>query len=481
MLNIRAVLYVDGLLLLVLAAAMAVPIAVDLSTGGGEWASFSISLALTGFAGLALVLSSRGSPPGSGFRGREAFLVAVLGAVLCGVCGALPMLSGGLRLSFSDAFFESVSGITTTGATVLTDLDLAPRAVLIWRAMLEWLGGIGILYAGTTIMPVLSIGGRDAFDGQVLASADSLRPRRTRAARTMVTMYAAITAALALGFKATGMSALEATCHAMSALSTGGFSTSDQSLGHFGEGARWVCILGMILGATSFRLFLPPWRRGAILRDTQLRWFLAVIVFFSLLLAAWNWTARGLPAGEALRRSAFDAAAVLTTSGFHTDDYTSWGTFPGIAFFIMAFIGGCTGSTAGGVKVFRYEALFALTGVRLRRLLRPHAVFAIAVGGRPLSSGAVRSVVSFVMLYFLCVGALGLALSLTGLDAVTSLSGAAAAMANLGPGLGHIIGPGGSYHDLPQAAKWLLDFGMVLGRLELAAVLVLFTPAFWQG
>lgn len=482
LLDIRPVLVVNGYVLLILAAMMGVPLVVDLAVDGGEWPAFIMAVAVSGFVGLGMVLSAhRGGPPRLGTR--EAFLATAGGWILGGIVSSIPFSMGHAPLSVTDALFEAVSGLTTTGATVITGLDHAPVALLLWRALLNWIGGIGIILTAVAVLPFLRIGGMQLFRLDSSESGDASIPRLSKLAWGVLAGYSLFTALLAIAYLLTGMTLLEAVCHAMSTISTGGFSTSDRSFGYFSDGARWVAVVGMIAGGTTFSLFLQPWRRepAALFKDSQVRRYLAVIVVFSLLLAIWNWSSGRMMFGEALERSVFNVTSVLTTSGFHWGDYDAWGGFAQVAFFIMAFIGGCSGSAAGGIKVFRLEVLFAAAGIHLRRLLHPHGVFAIELNDRRISESVVRSVLGFVMLYLICVALLALALALTGLDAGTSLSAAASAMGNIGPGLGPVIGPGGSYHDVPQAAKWILTAGMLLGRLEVATVIALFSRAFWRS
>ena len=481
LIDIRPVLVVNGYVLLILAATMGVPLLVDLGVAGHEWPAFLLAMALTGFAGGAMVLAGRlQRAPRLGLR--EAFLTIVGGWILGGAFASIPFFMGRMHLAVSDAVFEAVSGITTTGATVFTDLDHAPPALLLWRALLNWLGGVGVILTAVAILPVLRIGGMQLFRLDSSEAGDATVPRLWQLARGVVAGYACSPPSSRPPLPCRDES-LEAVCHAMSALSTGGFSTSDQSLGHFGDGARWVAVVGMIAGGTTFSLFLEPWRRGpsALFGDSQARRYLMIIAGFALLLTLWNWGRDDMELGEALRRSVFNAVSVITTTGFHWGDYDAWGGFARVAFFIMAFVGGCSGSAAGGIKVFRFEVLIAAAGIHLRRLLHPHGVFAIELNRRPVTDPVLRSVVSFVMLYLICVAVLVLALALTGLDITTCLSGAAAALGNVGPGVGSLIGPGGSYHSLPVAAKWMLMAGMLVGRLELAVVIILFAPKFWRS
>jgi trk system potassium uptake protein TrkH len=481
LLDVRPVLFIIGFVLLILAIAMGFPLVVDLATDHSEWQAFAFSAMASGFFGLVLI-SANHTLDAPEFRIRQAFLVTVGSWLLAGLFGALPFYFGSLHLSPVDAVFETISGITTTGATVITGLDTVPRSVLLWRALLQWLGGIGIIVTSVALLPVLRIGGMQLFRMESSDKTEKVKARISQVATGIILVYALFTLLLTIALALAGMTPLESVCHAMSSLATGGFSTSDQSLGHFSAAAQWICMLGMVAGGITFTQFITPWRRGrwSILEDSQTRWYLIMIVFFAMLMTFWNWAMRDVDAADAFRQSVFNVVSIITTSGFHTGDYDAWGGFAQVAFFVMTFIGGCTGSTAGGIKIFRYEVLFAVTGVHLSRLLHPHGIFVIDFNRLHLSDAIVRSILGFMMLYFFCFVLLAMALTVVGLDVTSALSGAASALANVGPGLGHLIGPGSNYAELPDEAKCLLAFGMFAGRLELATVLILFSKTFWR-
>jgi trk system potassium uptake protein TrkH len=481
LLDIRPVLFINGFVLLILAAAMGVPLVVDLATDHSEWQAFAFSFMAAGFFGLVMI-SANHTVDDPELRTRQAFLVITGSWLLAGLFGALPFYFCSLHLSPMDAVFETISGITTTGATVINGLDQAPRSILLWRALLQWLGGVGIIVTSIALLPVLRIGGMQLFRMESSDKTEKVKARISQVASGILLVYALFTLLLTIALSMAGMSPLESVCHAMSSLATGGFSTSDQSLGHFGEAARWICVIGMLVGGMTFTHFVSPWKHGrwSILEDRQIRWYLAIITGFSLLMTFWNWAMRDIDAFEAFRQSVFNVVSIVTTTGFHASNYDAWGGFAQVAFFLMTFIGGCTGSTAGGIKIFRFEVLFAVTGVHIRRLLHPNGIFVINYNQLQLTDAVVRSVLGFMMIYFFCFVLLALALATIGLDATSALSGAASAMANVGPGLGHLIGPGFSYSELPDEAKCLLAFGMLAGRLELATVLVLFAKNFWQ-
>jgi len=309
-----------------------------------------------------------------------------------------------------------------------------------------------------------------------------LAPRLPRLAGRLLAIYGALTLITAIALKLAGMTVLQAVCHAMSALSTGGFSTSDRSLAAFGDAARWICTIAMILGGANLALFISRWRgkRWRIVKDTQIRWYLLTALVFSALLAFWRWAVQSLPAVRAVEESVFQAVSILTTSGFRLGEEHGWNGFASVAVFVLCFIGGCTGSAAGGIKIFRYEVLFAISRLHIARMLHPHGVFFVTFNRLRLPEAVLRSVLGFFMLYFCCFAVLAVGLAIVGLDPLSSLAASAAAIGNIGPAGGPALGVVGGYLALPAAAKILLIMGMLVGRLELAPVLVLALPSFWR-
>ncbi len=481
MFDIRPVLFANGVLLLVLAAAMGVPLLVDLAVTGGEAPAFAAAMAASLFVGAALAFSCRGRGH-FGLGGRQAFLFAASGLGLAALFGAVPLLLGSRHLTAIDALFEAVSGLTTTGATVMTGLDHAPAAILLWRALLQWLGGAALIIAALALLPMLRIGGMQIFRVDSSERTENQPTRLPRRAGALMLAYLLLTVALALAFGAAGLTRLEAVCLAMSTLSTGGFSTSDGSLAKFGDAAQWLCVVGMLLGGINLALLIVPWRgsRWRFFKDTQIRWYFFTALGFALLLTFWYWAVAGRPAYDSLRQASFDAVSTLSTTGFRLSDDHSWGGFPHVAFFVMCFIGGCTGSAAGGIKTFRYEVLFAVGRLHVDRMLYPHGVFSVTFNRLRLPDAVLRSVLGFFILYFCCFATLATGLAIVGLDAWSSLAAAAAAIGNVGAGIGPVLGVAGGDHALPVAAKALLAFGMLLGRLELAPVLLLALPSFWK-
>jgi trk system potassium uptake protein TrkH len=479
--DIRPVLFLVGVMLAVLGIAMWLPAFADLAEGHPDWRVFLASSVLTVFLGVGLALANR--VPVSVLTARQAFLLTTAAWVVIAAFGAIPLAISGLGLGYTDAFFESMSGITTTGSTVIVGLDQAPPGVLLWRGLLQWLGGIGIIVMAIAILPMLRVGGMQLFRMESSDTSEKVLPRAAQIAAATGFIYVALTAICVLSLWGAGMTGLEALVHAMTTVATGGFSTSDASVGHFASAPiDWIVILFMILGSLPFVLYLQAVRGAPLLlwRDSQVRTFLAIVLVCIVAVVAWR-AAQGGGDADAVRTSAFNVVSIITGTGYSTADFGTWGTFAVAAFFFFMFIGGCAGSTSCGIKVFRYQVVGSTALTQLRQLLRPHGVFAAHYNGKPIPDSVTNAVLSFVFLFVLVFGLLALALMLIGLDFVTALSGAASAIANVGPGLGPVIGPMGTYASLPDLAKWLLAGGMLLGRLELFTVLVLFTPGFWRG
>ena len=480
--DLRPVLFVVGILLVTLGAAMLLPAAVDAAAGEDAWRAFVASAALCLFAGGGLVLTNRGGR--SELSTRQAFVLTTLSWVVIAAFGALPLTFSGLGLSYTDAFFEAMSGITTTGATVISGLDTAPPGLLLWRALLQWLGGIGIIVIALAILPMLQVGGMQLFRLESSDASEKALPRIAQVAVVVGLIYFALSAICVFALWAAGMTPFEAIAHAMTTIATGGFSTSDRSIAHFDSAAiDWIVTAFMIVGSLPFLLYFAVLRRraGELVRDSQVRWFFVIVAGSVLGIALWLWLDRGAPPAEAIREAAFNVVSIITGTGYATADYGAWGALPVTAFLFFMFIGGCAGSTSCGIKIFRYQILFAFAGTQLRRLWQPHRIFVTRYGGKPIPDSAADAVMTFFFAFGLVFAVLAVALSMMGLDFMTAVSGAATAIANVGPGLGDVIGPSGNFAPLPDAAKWLLSAGMLLGRLEIFTVLVLLTPTFWRA
>lgn len=480
-LDTRPVLYVVGWILVILALSMLAPMAVDIATGHEDWVVFGASATLTLFFGVVIVLTTW--TPARRFNTRQLFLLTGLAWALVSLFAALPFMFAVTRLSLADAVFESVSGLTTTGATVIVGLDHLPPGLLLWRALTQWLGGIGIIGMGIAILPFLRVGGMQLFRSESSDRSDKVLPRAGDIAAAIGWTYVALTAATAVLLSVAGLGAFDAICHALTAISTGGFANYDISAGRWEEPlVHWVLVGAMVLGGMPFVRFIS-FAKGdfrAIWRDSQVRWYLAFLAAVSLALGAWL-AFGGMGWEPAIRHATFNVVSVVTTTGFASMDYTLWGPLAVGAFLLLIPVGGCTGSTAGGIKIFRFEILFMVLRFQLQRQFSPNRIVPLAYQGKPVNTEIMISVMSFGFVFAALVLVTALGLSAYGLDLVTAVSGSLTAYANVGPGLGAVIGPAGNFKTLPDGAKWLLTLAMLLGRLEFFTVLVLLTPGFWRA
>jgi trk system potassium uptake protein TrkH len=476
----RPVVFILGLLITVMGIAMVPPLALNVAADSPNWRAFAASFAVSVFIGLLLVSVTVGVRIRLSIR--QGFLLTSLSWFVLSAIGALPFAFSNLGLTIADTFFESVSGLTTTGATVIVGLDRMPPGVLLWRAMLQGVGGGGIIVMAIAMMPYLGIGGMQLFRTESSDRSEKIFPRAAQIASATTIAYLILSAACALLYYFSGMTGFEAVTHAMATLSTGGFSTSDASFAHFPNPAtHWIAIIFMTLGALPFAVYIQMafGRPLALWRDSQARRFVISLTIAVLAMTAWVWVTRGIGMAEALRLSAFNVVSVVSTTGFVNTDYNQWGGFAIMTFLFLTVAGGCTGSTAGGIKMLRFELLFQFVQHQILKLCHPRGVFPMTYRGRPLDNEALRSAMTFFFLFMASWVVLSVALAAIGLDTLTAVSGAATALANVGPGLGHIIGPVGTFAPLPDSAKWLFSLGMLLGRLEMMTLLVLLVPAFW--
>ncbi|WPZ36352.1 TrkH family potassium uptake protein [Thalassobaculum sp. OXR-137] len=482
MIDFGPVFFIVGMLLTFLSVAMCVPAAVDLATGHPDWQVFLGAGGITLFIGVSMMLATR-TVRGAKLGLRQAFILTTMSWVSIAAFGSLPFAFSELDMSAADAFFESMSGVTTTGATVISNLDGAPPGILLWRALLQWLGGIGIIVMALAVLPMLSVGGMQLFVTEAFDTPDKVLPRAAQLAGGIGSLYLGLTFVCAVALWLAGMEGFDAVAHAMTTIATGGYSTKDASVGYFNTPAiDWIITVGMIVGSLPFVHYLRIARGDSrsILRDSQVRWFLSIVVICVSLVAVWILFQIGLGTHDALRYAAFNVVSVITGTGYATTDFGAWGGFVATMMLILMFVGGCAGSTTCGIKIFRFQVLYATARVQLARLLRPHGVFIPYYNRKPIPEAVSEAVMGFFFLYILCFGLVAMALAAMGLDIVTALSGSATAISNVGPGLGPIIGPAGNFDPLPDGAKWLLCFAMLLGRLELFTVLVLITPTFWR-
>ncbi|MBU0724974.1 MAG: TrkH family potassium uptake protein [Alphaproteobacteria bacterium] len=466
-----------------LAAAMLLPALVDLMMGYADWQVFAASALVTLFCGVSLMLTTQGKRT-TVLNLRQAFLLTTLIWVVVALFGALPFMFSDLELSYTDAFFEAMSGVTTTGSTVIVGLDNTAPGLLLWRALLQWLGGIGIVVMAMGLLPMLSVGGMQMFKTEAFDTPEKVLPRAARFAGWLSLVYVGITALCALALYIAGMSGFDAIAHAMTTIATGGYSTKDASVGHFNSASvDWIITAGMILGSLPFIAYLKMLRGDSrmLLHDSQIRWFLTIALSAGLVATIWQVAMLSAHPLDALRYAFFNCVSVLTGTGFATTDFSQWGGFAMSLMLFLMFIGGCAGSTTCGIKIFRVQIAYATAGAQLGRLLRPHGVFIPHFNRKPIPDEVSNSVMGFLVVYMLCFLVLAMVLGALGLDFVTAVSGAATAISNVGPGLGDVIGPAGNFSTLPDAAKWALSLAMLMGRLELFTVLILLAPSFWRG
>jgi trk system potassium uptake protein len=480
-LDLRSVANIVGYLLGILALAMLVPAAYELLLQSPNWTSFVISAAITGFAGITLSLTTRTKKPV--FSVRHAFVFTTVAWASVCLFGAMPFVFGDLGLSLGEAVFEATSGITTTGSTVMTGLDLLSPGFLLWRALLQWLGGVGIVVTAMSLLPALQIGGMQLFRTESFEQTEKLLPRAGELSLKIIQVYVSLTLLAGLVYAMLGMSPFDAVVHAMTSIATGGFSNHDSSFAHFESAAiEGAAIVFMLAGSLPFLLYIRLSRRemSALRGDSQMWTFLMLVGVGIALLTLWQVISSVAPFPEALRHAAFNTTSIITGTGYASADYSAWGAFPNALLLVAMFIGGCAGSTSCGIKVFRFQVLYITSVAQVRRLAEPRRVRVTYYNRKPLTDEVAESVQVFFFLFILTFGVLAAALGFMGLDMVTAISSAATAVANVGPGLGPVVGPSSTFASLPEAAKWMMAAGMLLGRLELFSVLVLLVPSFWR-
>lgn len=481
----RLILSIVSFMGILCGMSMMIPAAADFFYGfwdSAERFSVSSALCVAGSSLLYLVVETEKEP----LRIKEMFLTTTLVWLSYGILSAVPFFISTYHISWTDSVFEAFSGLTTTGATVLTGLDKMTPGILLWRSILQWVGGAGIVVAAIVILPTLHIGGMQFFTTESSAHSERDLPTVVQNMRALLVYFVGLTIICAICLKLAGMTGFDALNHAMTTISTGGFSTHDASVGYFHSptiewiltGFMAVAGLPLVLG---LYLFTGRWR--PIKEDAQIALFLKFIILSALLLTALRWFANHFAPTElwaSLRQSLFSIVSVMTSTGFVTENYQLWGNFS-VAFFMFLMVtGGCTGSTAGGVKMFRFTVLLRSAGVRLKSLVQPHGIFIPRYGRHAITDDILISVLVFIGWYLGTAIAVTLVLSAYGLDFVTSLSGAISSLSNVGPALGHVIGPDKTYAALPVGVKWVLTVAMLVGRLEFVSVFVLFFPFLWR-
>ncbi|MFT5483341.1 MAG: trk system potassium uptake protein TrkH [Halieaceae bacterium] len=472
-----------GVLLMLFSITLTAPLIISLVQDDGAALGFSTALVITFLAGSVLWLPVRNSK--HELRIRDGFLITSMFWTVLGLFGALPFaLSNSPHLSISDSIFESISGLTTTGATVISGLDALPKSILFYRAQLQWLGGIGIIVIAVAILPMLGIGGMQLYRAETPGPSknNKLTPRITETAKALFLVYLSLTAACALSYYLAGMTAFDAICHSFSTVAIGGFSTHDASIGYFKNDS--IVILAtffMFISAINFGLHFTAWRSrsaGVYFNDSEIKFFSGVLLIGVVLCCAvliysgeYDWY-------NGIVHGLFQAVSITTTTGYATAEFSLWPSFLPLLLIMLSFMGGCVGSTGGGIKAMRLMLIYKQGLRELKQLVHPAAVIPLKIGSRRVESQVVSAVWSFFAVYMAALIIIWLLLMGTGMDIVTAFSSVAAALNNLGPGLGNVAA---NYGSITDSAKWILCFAMLLGRLEIFTLLVLFTPMFWRS
>ncbi len=479
--DLRPVLYIVGIFLCTLAGFMIIPVILDAYLFNDTWKGFAISMALCLFCGGLLILGNK--QQSIHITGQQAFILTGLSWLALCFFSAIPFLYTMPNLSLADSLFESVSGLTTTGATVLTNIEDLSEGILIWRSLLQWLGGVGIIVMAISILPFLKVGGMQLFRLES-SEKEKVVPRATQLAAYIVYIFIALTALCAAAYYAVGMPVFDAIAHSMTTIATGGYSTRDTSFAEYTNiGPELIAIIFMILGCLPFVLYIKTlsgdW--SAFIRDQQTMGFLkttfilALIMVFYLTITLDNFTV------NTVIEAAFTTVSLLTGTGYTDTNYMLWGGFAVGFLMFISCIGGCAGSTTCGIKIFRFQIMYQVTKNQLYQLIHPNGVFTVEYNNQPLSVKVAASVMAFFFIFTLSFIIVSVLLMACGLDLITSLSGAIATLSNVGPGLGSIIGPTGTYAPLPDNAKWIMMASMLLGRLEFFTLLVFFVPRFWRS
>ena len=477
--NYKTVFFTLGILQIILGASMFVPIIVQFIYSEIDSSFFGASIVTIVFGALFFLANIDHDRK---VNLQQAFLLTALSWLSVAVFGSLPFIFSSMEMSITDAFFESMSGITTTGSTIISNLENAPKGILLWRAILQWLGGIGIIVMAITLMPIMNVGGMQLFKISSNDSSEKILPKSKEIALRLIYIYSALTAVCAISYWVFGMGKFDSLTHSMTTIATGGFSNYNQSIGYFNS--IYIEISSMIfiiLGSIPFIAYIKflNGNKKIFTNDTQIKSFLKIIILSVIILSFYLVLTNN--ENYSFRSIFFNTISILTGTGYVNAEFDSWGSFPITIFLALMFIGGCAGSTTCGVKIFRIQILYLFILNQLKKIIYPKGVFLIKYDQNSVDEKFVASIISFIFFYFVIFFILAALLSLTGLDFITALSGAATSISNVGPGLGPIIGPNGDFSSLPDISKWILSVGMILGRLELFAILVLFLPSFWKN
>ena len=479
--NFRSVLYIIGLLISALGCMMLIPAMFDLLNNNKEWSIFASTGIISFLMGITIILAFRNRETKIG--SKETFLLSVLSWIFLAAISALPLYLSNLNLSYTDAFFEATSGITTTGSTILTNIEDASKGILIWRSILQWLGGVGIIVMAVAALPLLHMSGFQLFFSEQAEPSDRLKERVKNLATSIIIIYLIFTFICALLLNIAGMSLFDSICHSMTTIATGGYSTQNNSIGHYDSlSIEIVIIFGMIMASLPFILFVKMYNNDikSLFFDKQVKGFFFLLLASIFIIAIWLNTKLNFNFIEALRVSAFNVISIITGTGYSTEDFSKWGGFAIGLLFIFMLVGGCTGSTTGGIKIFRIQILFKVIIQQIQKVIRPHQILKITYSKALIDDKTTLSILALIFLFIASVFIIAAILYFIGLDLLTAFSAAATSIAVVGPGLSEEIGPTGNFNSLPNQAKWVLSAAMIIGRLEFLAVLILIMPSFWK-
>ncbi len=477
--NYKTVFFTLGILQIILGVSMFIPILVQFFYSEIDSSFFGSSI-VTIIFGTLFFLSNLDHDKKLNLQ--QAFLLTALSWISIAIFGSLPFVFSSIELSITDSFFESMSGITTTGSTIISDLENAPKGLLLWRAILQWLGGIGIIVMAITLMPIMNVGGMQLFKISSNDSSEKILPKSKEIALRLIYIYSGLTGLCAITYWIFGMGKFDSLTHSMTTIATGGFSNYNESIGYFNSLPIEVSsMFFIILGSIPFIAYIKfiSGNKKIFLNDIQIKTFLKIIIFTVIILSIYLLFSNH--DNFSLRSIFFNTISILSGTGYVNAEFDNWGSFPITLFLALMFIGGCAGSTACGVKIFRIQILYLFILNQLKKIIYPKGVFVIKYDQSAVDEKFIASIISFIYFYIVIFFILTALLSLTGLDFITAISGAATSISNVGPGLGPIIGPNGDFSSLPDLSKWILTVGMILGRLELFAILVLFLPSFWKN
>ena len=482
MFDLRPVGFIIGQLVAALGVTMLIPMGADILYDNGHWRVFLESAIITILLG-GLVALATANRTNKGITIQQTFLLTTGVWLTLPIFGALPFIFGEPEARVVDAFFEAMSALTTTGSTVFTGLDDLPHGILLWRSMMQWFGGIGIIVVAMVFLPELRIGGMQIFRSEAFDTMGKILPRAAQISARISTIYLGLTVACFMAYLAFGLPGFMALNHALTTMSTGGFSTHDASFGEYQGAPEYVASVFMLLASLPFVRYvqLVGGTSRPLINDSQIRAYLKTIAALVVSLTIYRIVANGDHYEHAFREATFNVTSIISGTGYASVDYQLWGPFPVVLFFFIGLVGGCAGSTACSVKIFRYQLLFASIRAQISKIHSPHGMFTPRYDGRPVSDDVISSVMAFFVMFIVTIGVLSVLLGSTGLDFVTSVSGAATAIANIGPGLGDVIGPAGNFSTLNDPAKWMLAAGMLIGRLELLVVFTILTVKFWRG